>query len=116
MNKTGFIAVAALAWTMLAPQAAEAGAPSFNCSYARLPSEVAICQSGELGTLDSNMAGQYYSLMNDYAVPYRARQTIKREQINWLSGRNRCGYAFNCLQSSYWQRINRLSWWYAQYH
>ena len=116
MKKTGFVVAAALAWTMLAPHAAEAGAPSFNCNYARLPSEVAICQSGELGDLDANMAGRYYGLMNDYAVPHRARQTIKREQVNWLKARNRCGYAFACLQSSYLQRIGRLGWWYAQYH
>lgn len=116
MKKTGFIAVAALACTMFATASAEAGAPSFNCNYARLPSEVAICQSGDLGSLDANMAGQYYSLMNDYAVPYHARKSIKREQVSWLKSRNRCGYNFSCIQSAYWGRIDRLGWWYAQYH
>jgi uncharacterized protein len=116
MRKIGFVAAAALAWTIFVPQPAEAGAPSFNCRNARLPSEIAICQSSELGSLDVTMSNQYYSMMNDRAVPYHVRQTIKREQINWLHARNTCGYGFACLQSSYWNRIDRLAWWYAQYH
>lgn len=116
MTRT-FVAAAVVGLALLAaPVTAQAGSPSFNCRYARLPSEVAICKSDELGNLDSNMAGQYFALINDYAVPLRARQQIKAEQVAWLASRNGCGYVFACLRSSYLQRINRLGWWYGQFH
>lgn len=116
MRKTILASAAICMFAAFAPQAAQAGSPSFNCAYAKLPSEVAICKSDLLGDLDSRMAGIYFGLVNDYRVPHRAKARIKREQGGWLRSRNHCGYEFGCLQSKYQRRISRLSFWAQQFY
>ena len=116
MSKLILSAAAAAVLTFTALQSAEAGSPSFNCGYAKLPSEVAICKSSELGDMDSQMAGRYFTLVNDHSVPHRSRQQIKSEQTGWLRARNRCGYSFKCLRSSYRARINRLASWSSRFY
>jgi uncharacterized protein len=82
------ISVAALA---LSVTAAPTRAQSFNCRYAKLPAEVAICQSPELRALDREMAADYFSL------------DVKRpeNQSRWLRRRNACGYDEACLLATY---------------
>jgi hypothetical protein len=87
--------VAALVLIGMASWAAPARAQSFNCRHAKLPAEVAICQSPELRALDSEMATDYFSL------------DVKRpgNQARWLRRRNACGYNEPCLRAAYkdWQ-------------
>ena len=84
-------------------------AASFNCRYAKLPAEVAICQSPGLGELDQQMANLYFGIIN-YAPSWASRQ-IKAQQVNWLSRRNSCGYDDYCISNAYQQRINVLYGW-----
>ncbi|AXS39416.1 hypothetical protein [Breoghania sp. L-A4] len=77
-------------------------AQSFNCRYAKLPAEVAICQDPELSDLDSRMAALYFSL------PPRVRSYESRPQKAWLSRRNRCGYNARCIADAYDDRIYEL--------
>lgn len=115
MKKT-IMAAAMLAVSAVAlSNSAFAGPPSFNCAYARLPAEVAICQSSYLGDLDRQMASEYFSFINNYRVPGYVKQQVKTEQVSWLRWRNRCGYAQSCLQGKYNERITRLVWWNTQY-
>ncbi|MGI9414222.1 MAG: lysozyme inhibitor LprI family protein [Hyphomicrobiales bacterium] len=101
--------------TVITFQQASAGPPSFNCRYAKLPAEVAICQSEDLGDLDRQMSGDYFQLINDYGIPSHGRRQIKREQSRWLKSRNRCGNAFGCIRKKYYQRIDQLSYWRQQF-
>lgn len=79
-----------------------AQAQSFNCNYARLPAEIAICQDIELRQLDSIMASHYYNL------PGYAKTHERGEQKRWLARRNRCGYNAPCLRNEYVYRIGQL--------
>ena len=115
MKKTVYAAMIASALALVSTVGANAGSPSFNCAYARLPAEVAICKSSLLGDLDSQMASEYFTFMNNSRVPNHVRRKVKGEQINWLRWRNQCGYAHNCLQGKYWNRITRLAWWNSQH-
>lgn len=93
--------------------AGKANAASFNCSYARLPVEVAICQSNTLHILDERMSSKYYRLKN--RLPgYQWRQ-VRRQQKSWLRDRNRCGYDTQCLIGSYNWRIGALNRWLDNY-
>lgn len=93
--------------------ATPADAASFNCRYAKLPSEVAICNSARLSGLDEEMAQLYFRLTNQ--APGRAVRQIKNEQTNWLARRNSCGYDTSCLIHSYNRRIDRLYDWQSQF-
>ncbi len=84
-------------------------AASFNCRYAKLPVEVAICQSRELNRLDEIMARKYYRLKrrlggNDW-------RELRSEQRRWQRRRNRCGYDRYCIEDSYVYRIRALNHW-----
>lgn len=91
----------ALAAGFLVPAAAQA--QSFNCRYAKLPAEVAICQSPELRALDSKFARMYWEWRNGEQV--NAPDLYQRR---WLQQRNRCGYDDSCLRSMYKERIYDL--------
>lgn len=80
-----------------------ASAQSFNCRYAKLPTEVAICQNHELGRLDQKMASLFYGL------PRHLRVELKGSQARWLRRRNACGYNFDCIERAYRRRIRFLS-------
>jgi len=115
MKKKTLVLTALAIGTLITVEQASAGPPSFNCGYAKLPAEVAICQSEDLGDLDRQMSGEYFQLINDHGIPYHGRKEIKREQSRWLKSRNRCGNAFGCIRSKYYQRIDQLSYWRQQY-
>ena len=86
-----------------------ASAASFNCRYAKLPVEVAVCQSRILGRLDERMARKYYRLKE--RAPYGAWREITREQKRWIRERNSCGYNEGCIEDAYYRRIDRLNLW-----
>jgi uncharacterized protein len=107
--KPGCIAalLTAVAWTLQLATPSEAA--SFNCNYAKLPAEVAICQNPGLGELDEQMAQLYFGIIN-YA-PIWAVSQIKSQQTSWLARRNACGYDDYCLSTAYQQRIGVLYGW-----
>ena len=82
-------------------------AASFNCRYAKLPAEVAICQSDTLSRLDERMAAKYYRLRRN--LDHVDRAQLKDDQRFWLRQRNRCGYNLGCLEDSYYRRIDQLN-------
>ena len=90
-----------------------AEATSFNCRYAKLAAEIAICQDGRLSRLDERMASKYYRLQN--RLPYSYWRQIKISQRGWLRSRNRCGYNFRCIENAYYARIRYLNRWLQSY-
>jgi len=108
MKPVHFLAFATL---MLLP-AGSASAASFNCNYAQLPAEVAICNSPRLQDMDQQMASLYFRLANN-SPGWMARQ-IKSQQRTWLGARNACGYDQGCLRRAYRNRINQLENWADQ--
>src|SRR3954471_24122804 len=72
-------------------------AQSFNCRYAKLPAEVAICQNAELRNRD-----------NWLATLYSENRGKPGSQQRWLQRRNRCGHNVDCLLSAYSVRIRQL--------
>ena len=79
-----------------------AQAQSFNCAYAKTPTEVLICENPELGRLDEEMAAAFYSLDG------RTQRAERRRQSRFLAARDRCGYNFGCVAGVYGQRIETL--------
>jgi uncharacterized protein len=102
----------ALTMLVLMSPAGTASAASFNCNYAQLPAEVAICNSPRLQDMDQQMASLYFRLSNN-SPGWMARQ-IRSEQRAWLGGRNACGYDQGCLRRAYRNRINQLENWADQ--
>jgi uncharacterized protein len=85
-----------------------ANAAGFDCNKARLPTEIAICQStGWLGPLDSEMARFYYYLY-DYGVPRQTRKRLAADQRLWLKFRNLCLYDQLCINDTYSARNRQL--------
>src|SRR4051812_30522157 len=82
-------------------------AQGFDCNYARLPAEVAICNSGRLSALDRRLNAVYYQV-RDEAVG-EARLALEAEQQAWLRERNECGADEGCLIEAYEVRIANLS-------
>lgn len=82
---------------------APADAQSFDCAKARLPTEIAICDSRRLGRLDEEMASLYFGL------PHYVRKDLERDQRRWLRRRNACRYDEQCIARSYRRRIEELS-------
>lgn len=102
----------AAAFLALPALAGPAAAQSFNCNYAKLPTEVAICQDRELASADEEMATEYYQLTN--AAPGWAVRQIKGEQRDWLPERNACGYDMQCIMGEYRWRLQQLGEWRDQ--
>ena len=105
---TRWLVSAALAATaaLLAPPASAA---SFNCAFAGLPTEVAICNVPALGRADEAMAAQYLSLLD--GAPPDVAGAIRGEQRDWLAHRNTCRYDAQCILRAYNERLDRLGEW-----
>ncbi len=91
---------------MFASWYAPANAASFNCRYARLPAEVAICQDGDLGVMDEGMANNYFKIRR--VLPAEGRVALKRGQNVFIARRNACGYNASCISRLYMRRINSM--------
>lgn len=102
---TLFVALALLCFMWAAANPVHA--QSFNCRYAKLPAEVAICKNPYLGDLDEQMASIYFSVRRQ--LYGNARKQLERDQKYWLKGRNRCGYNAPCIEDAYNRRIYQLS-------
>jgi len=88
-------------------QAQSAEGPSFNCRFASLPAERAICGSRYLARLDREMAEIYYTL-RDGLRSRRAQKRLSDLQNAWLLERNGCGNRQACLSEKYGERITQL--------
>jgi uncharacterized protein len=88
---------------MFIPIPAVSLAASFDCSKARLPAEVAICQDPELSRLDEEMARAYQA-----ALKKGESQQLKASQRAWLKERNGCGSNALCLKRLYTARISQI--------
>jgi uncharacterized protein len=80
--------------------------PSFNCTHAKAPDEVLICQNKELAAQDKELARLYSSYMNDSEGGFRAH--IQRTQNDWLMRRHACGYNVDCISEAYAVRLGEL--------
>ncbi len=103
---------AAALFALAAFGAGPAAAQSFNCNYAKLPTEVAICQDGELASSDEELATEYAQLIN--GAPGWAVRQIKNEQKAWLAERNACGYDMQCIMGEYRFRLQQFGEWRDQ--
>ena len=83
-----------------------AQAASFNCAYAKLPVEVAICQDSDLESLDERMANYFFKLRE--LLPRSAIARLRREQNSFIARRNHCGYNGDCISNAYENRIARM--------
>lgn len=80
--------------------------PSFDCKKATTPTEKAICASGELGQLDTQIS-QQFKKVRTLASLY-LRRTLLDEQMGWLKERNKCGRDEACLRTSMQKRAAGL--------
>lgn len=94
-----------LAMALMAPKMAVAA--SYDCAKASTATEHEICIDPELSALDDIM-GQAYRLSEtsaDWMTPEK-RATTQKE---WIKKRNLCGDNFDCLRSSYVERLEEVS-------
>ena len=88
------------------PLASTAQAASFDCARARAPDERAICGNRVLEDRDVELSVLYGLIQK--LVPMGSRDSIRREQTQWLAGRGRCGADVPCLRRAYDRRIAAL--------
>ena len=108
MRKIIFATVlATLAFSLNAP----AQAASFNCRYAKLPDEVAICQDPELSMLDEEIARDYFTALNRYRRrgDWYTVKGLRQTQRNWLRLRHTCGYDADCIRRWMYHRARELA-------
>lgn len=96
------VAGVALFWSL------PAQAQSFSCADAEKPAEFAVCNNENLLTLDERL-GNVFTTAYVKATTAPQRQSVTREQNEWLKARNACGADFTCLNLRYREQINRLS-------
>ncbi|PRD44856.1 hypothetical protein C5748_05630 [Phyllobacterium phragmitis] len=92
--------IAALVFSAVAlPHAA--GAQSFDCRKAETDTEWAICNTPELGKLDTELATTYKQLLTSGgAVDFRGK--VEQMQVSWIHGqRDLCGGNVDCLTRAY---------------
>lgn len=97
-----FAVCAALIASMLIPSQSLAASPSFNCSKAETPVEIAICNTGSLAEQDLELTKAYKSAVtNNVVTPAEQGAWIKqREQI--------CGSDVQCISAVTQNRITQL--------
>lgn len=90
------------------PQQAGAG-PSFNCDGRLNATEARICANPTLADLDRKMASTFNWLSGQ--LRGGERNSLKQDQRNWLSTRNRCGANDACIEGQISERIGYLNEW-----
>jgi len=78
--------------------------PSYNCKYAKLRSEKAICRSARLARLDVE-GNELYKRSVREAPSKVMRDDLRSSESVWLKRRDRCGGNRSCLGNSYSNRI-----------
>lgn len=87
------------------PPAREDSNPSFDCDDARTRSELMVCGSGRLGTLDRRMADMYEDAMDD--ADGETRRRLVRTRDNFLAYRDRCRDEA-CIAQAYDGRMREI--------
>ncbi|MFZ6681838.1 lysozyme inhibitor LprI family protein [Undibacterium sp. Tian12W] len=99
--------------TLFSTLASTTQAASFDCSKAAKPVERMICDTGNLSTLDEQLAGAYKAMMKA-ASPATGTDTselLKSSQQRWLrTSRDACK-TVQCLENAYVGRIAFLVQW-----
>ncbi|MEM7443365.1 MAG: hypothetical protein AAF414_08570 [Pseudomonadota bacterium] len=87
--------------------AGQTHAASFDCSQAKSPDEIAICNNPELSALDSEMGGLWYAYN---LLPFLMGESGNRrdEAVAFLQTRGQCGSDVSCLTQAYRSRIATL--------
>lgn len=80
--------------------------PSYACSKATTPSELAMCDDESIWAKDRAMNSIYFWIRGN--VEPELRKRILGAQRNWLAERNNCGAHKECLNSVYDQRLQEL--------
>lgn len=98
------LAAAALAAGTLAAAGQPAEAASFDCSQARAPDEIAVCNNADLSALDSEMGGLWYAYD---LLPFLMGESGNRRDAAeaFLHQRSQCGSDVSCLTQAYEARI-----------
>ncbi|WP_156184291.1 lysozyme inhibitor LprI family protein [Cellvibrio sp. pealriver] len=81
-----------------------ASAASFDCAKASSKTEKLICADAELSSLDEKLA-QTYKLARENSTD---KETLKRQQIEWIKGNIKNCTEVACLKSHYKRRISEL--------
>jgi uncharacterized protein len=111
LKLSGLGLAAVIASTAAMTGTASAEGPAFNCRYAKLAVEIAICDSSYLSSLDRRMSRTYYRVMNSQWVKYEdpaLGRRIKRTHRRWIARRNACGYNEGCIARRYENYIPEL--------
>ena len=77
--------------------------PSFPCNGRLNPTENAICQDGDLATLDQTLSSAYGVI--NAALPKDLQAKLKANQTAWRAQRDECGADAACIGVSYRQRL-----------
>lgn len=78
--------------------------PSFDCSKASSPTEKLICSDKDLAAQDRKLSEIYQKAIQRWTDDGVAAQQ-RTNQRNWITARNRCGSARDCVESSYKRRV-----------
>lgn len=99
--------VSLIATAALAAISLPALATSFDCSKAKAPDEIAICDNPALSALDSEMGGLWFAYSQ---IPFLMGMSGNRqdEARAFLETRASCGANVSCLTGAYTQRIATL--------
>jgi uncharacterized protein YecT (DUF1311 family) len=108
LNKKGALLLCIETEAQLRQQGQETGVngPSFPCSAAATPTEVALCRNQELWSKDRAMNAIYMWVRTN--VERSTRRRLLEVQRSWLKDRNDCGGDTRCLNAVYDQRLNEL--------
>lgn len=79
--------------------------PSFNCRFAKSPSEQMVCSDGRLAALDRQMASHYFAALSN--GDQWTRTTLRRSRNRFLADRERCSSA-DCIAGAYEARIEEI--------
>ena len=101
------LAVITVAAGTLAAAGQPAAAASFDCSQAKAPDEIAVCNNADLSALDSEMGGLWYAYD---LLPFLMGESGNRrdEAEAFLHQRSACGSDVSCLTQAYEARIATL--------
>jgi uncharacterized protein len=78
---------------------APAFSQAFNCDFAKLPDEIAICRDDSLKALDEKMADAFFSVRQQLDKDGQGR--MNRLQKQFLKDRGFCGTDGNCIATAY---------------
>lgn len=101
------LAVLSTAIVLALTVGAPAQAASFDCTQAKAPDEIAICDNPDLSALDSEMGGLWYAYN---LLPFLMGESGNRHDaaVAFLQTRSQCGSDVSCLTHAYQTRIATL--------